>query len=119
MRLRVSENRVLRSFETPRDEIIGGWRKMHNYEHHNLYYSPNTIRMMKSRRMRWAGHVTNVAEKKNIYSILVRKLEGMTPVERSRHRQVDTKMDLGETGGRTWTGFIQLRMETSGKLLLI
>jgi hypothetical protein len=51
--------------------------------------------------MRWAGHVTNVAETRNTYRILVRKLEGKTPVGRSTHRQADTKMNIGETGGRT------------------
>jgi hypothetical protein len=81
-RLRVFENRVVRrTYEPKRDEIIGGWRKLLNDEHHNLYSSPNIIRMMKSRRMRWAGHVTHVAEKRNTYSILLRKPEGKTRVE--------------------------------------
>jgi hypothetical protein len=58
-RLRVFENRVVRRiFGTKRDEVIGGWRKMHNEELHNLYCSPSIIIMIKSRRMRWAGHVT-------------------------------------------------------------
>jgi hypothetical protein len=57
-RLRVCENRVLRGIFGPkRDEVIGGWRKLHNEELHNLYCSPSIIRIIKSRRMRWAGHV--------------------------------------------------------------
>jgi hypothetical protein len=57
-RLRVFENRVLRGiFGTKRDEVTGGWRRLHNEELYNLYSSPSTIRMIKSRRMRWAGHV--------------------------------------------------------------
>jgi hypothetical protein len=62
-RLRVFENRVLRSiFGLKRDELMGGWRKVHNEELHNLYPSPSTIRMTKSRRMRWAGHVARIGE---------------------------------------------------------
>jgi hypothetical protein len=65
-RLRVFENRVLRRiFGRKRDEVTGGWRKVHNEELHNLYSSPSIIRMIKSRRMRWAGHVTRMG-KKNI-----------------------------------------------------
>jgi hypothetical protein len=60
-RLRVSENRVLRRIFGPkRDEVMEGWRKLHNEELHSLYYSPNIIRMTKSRRMRWAGHVVHM-----------------------------------------------------------
>jgi hypothetical protein len=70
-RLRVFENRVLRrTFGPKRDGVIGGWRKLHNEELHNLYSSPNIIRMMKSRRMRWAGHVARIEEKMNAYKIL-------------------------------------------------
>jgi hypothetical protein len=60
-RLRVFENRVLRRIFGPkRDEVTGGWRKLHNEELHNLYSSPSIIRMIKSRRMRWAGHVARI-----------------------------------------------------------
>jgi hypothetical protein len=55
--------------------VIGGWRKLHNEELHNLYFSPSIIRMMKSRRMRWAGHVARMGEKMNAYRILVGKPE--------------------------------------------
>jgi hypothetical protein len=65
-RLRVFENRVSRGIFGPkRDEVTGGWRKLHNEELHNLYSSPSTIRIIKSRRMRWAGHVERFGEKKN------------------------------------------------------
>jgi hypothetical protein len=61
-RLRVFENRVLRGiFGLKRDEVIGDWRKLHNEEFHNLYCSPSIIRMIKSRMMRWAGHVARIA----------------------------------------------------------
>jgi hypothetical protein len=76
-RLRVFENRVLRRIFGPkRDEVIGDWRKLHSEELHNLYYSPILIRMMKSRKMRWAGHATCVRGKKNACRILVEKPEG-------------------------------------------
>jgi hypothetical protein len=73
-RLRVFENRVLRRIFVPkRDEVTGQWRKLHNEELHNLYASPNIIRMIKSRRLRWAGHVARMEEKRNAYRILVGK----------------------------------------------
>jgi hypothetical protein len=68
----VFENRVLRRIFGPnRDEVKGGWNKLHYGEFHNLYSSPSIIRMIKSRRMRWAGHVTRMGEKRNAYRILV------------------------------------------------
>jgi hypothetical protein len=72
----VFENRVLRRIFGPkRDEVTGGWRKLHNEELHNLYLSPSIIRMIKSRRMRWVGHVARMGEK-NAYRILVAMPEG-------------------------------------------
>jgi hypothetical protein len=71
-RLRVFENRVLRRIFGPkRDEVTEGWRKLHNKEYHNLYSFPSIIRMIKSRRMRWAWHVARMGEKRNTYRILV------------------------------------------------
>jgi hypothetical protein len=95
-KLRVFENRVLgRIFGPKRNEIIGGWRKLHNEELHNLYFSPSIIRMIKSGRMRWAGHVARMGLKRNSYRILVRKLEGKRPLGRPRRRWKDNiKMDL-------------------------
>jgi hypothetical protein len=78
-----------------RDEETGGWRKLHNEELHNLYSSPSIIRVIKSRRMRWAGHVARMREKRNAYRIFVGKSEGKSPLGRSRRRWVDNiKMDL-------------------------
>jgi hypothetical protein len=92
----VFENRVLRRMFGPkRDEVTGEWRKLHNEELHNLYPSANVIRMIKLRRMRWAGHVARMGEKRNAYRILVGKPEGRRPLGRSRRRWVDNiKMDL-------------------------
>jgi hypothetical protein len=73
----VFENRVLRRiFEPKRDGVAGGWRKLHKEELHNLYSSPNIIRIIKSRRMRWVGHVVRMGEKRNVYRLLVGKPEG-------------------------------------------
>jgi hypothetical protein len=69
----VFENRVLRIFAPKRDEVTGGLRKLHKAELHNLYSSPNIIRMIKSRTMRWVGHVARMEEKRNAYRMLVGK----------------------------------------------
>jgi hypothetical protein len=99
-RLRVFENRVLRRIFGPmRDEVTREWRKLHNRELHNLYSSPDIIRQIKSRRMRWAGHVARMGEGRNVYRVLVGKPEGKIPLERPRRRWEDgIKMDLTETG---------------------
>jgi hypothetical protein len=79
----VFENRVLRRIFGPkRDEVMGDRRKLHNEELHNLYFSPHIIRMIKSRRMRWAGHVARMEEKKNAYRILVGKPELVSAVSK-------------------------------------
>jgi transcription termination factor 2 len=110
----VSEKRALRRiFEPKRDEDTGGWRKLHNEELHKLYSSPSIIRIIKSRRMRWAGHVARMGEKKkNAYRILVGKPEGKRPLGRPRRRWVDSiKMDLREIGwdGVNWIDMAQER----------
>jgi hypothetical protein len=75
--------------------VTGDWRKLHNEELHNLYSSPNIIREIKSRRMRWAGHVARMGQTRNAYRILVGKPEGRRPLGRPRRRWVDIiKMDL-------------------------
>jgi hypothetical protein len=96
-RLRVSENRVLRIFGPKREED-GSWRKLHNDELHNLYSSPNIVRVIKSRRMRWVGHVARMGEGRGVYRILVGRPEGKRPLGRPRRRWEDNiKMDLRET----------------------
>jgi hypothetical protein len=81
----VFENRVLRRIFGPkRDEVTGDWRKLHNEELHNLYSSPNIIRMIKSRRIRWAGHAARMGETRNAYRILVGRPEGKRPLGRPR-----------------------------------
>jgi hypothetical protein len=103
---------VRRIFGTKRDEVMGKWRKLHNGELHNLYSSPHTIGQIKSRRMRWAGHVARTREGRNVYRVLVGKPKGKRPLERPRHRWEDgIKMGLRETGleGVKWIHLAQDR----------
>jgi hypothetical protein len=112
-KLRVFENRVLRRIFGPtRDGVTGGWRKLHNEGIHNLYSSPSIIRIIKSRRMRWAGHVARMGEKRNAYRLLVGNPEEKRPLGRPRRRWIDNiKMDLLEIGLNVvdWTGLAQDR----------
>jgi hypothetical protein len=86
-RLRVFENRVLRRIFGPkRDEVTGEWRKLHSEELHNLYSSPDIVRQIKSRRMRWAGHVARMGEGRKLYKVLVGKPEGKRPLGKPRRR---------------------------------
>jgi hypothetical protein len=96
----VIENRVLRRIFGPkRNGVMGGWRKLHNEELHNLYSSPSKIRIIKSRRMRWAGHVTRIGEKRNVYRLLIEKREGKRSLGRPRGKWIDNiKMVLLEIG---------------------
>jgi hypothetical protein len=96
--LTVFENRVIRRiFEPKRDEITGEWRKLNNEELDDLYSSPNIIRVIKSRRMRWAGHVARVGERRGAYRVLLGKPEGKRQLGRPRRRWEDNiKMDLQE-----------------------
>jgi hypothetical protein len=97
-KLGVFENRVLRRIFGPkRGGETGGWRKLHNEELHNLYFLPSIIRILKSRRMRWAGHVARMEEKRNVYRLLVRKPEGKRSLGRPRRRWIgNIKMDILE-----------------------
>jgi hypothetical protein len=96
----VFENRVLRRIFGPkRDEVTGGWRKLHNEELHGLCSSPSIVRVIKARRMRWAGHVARMGEVRVAYNILVGRPEGRRPLGRPRRRWEDNiKMDLKEMG---------------------
>jgi len=86
-RLRVFENRVLRRvFGPKRDEVTGKWRKLHNEELRDLYSLPNIVRMVKSRRMRWTGHVARMGEGRGVHRVLVGKPEGKRPLGRPRRR---------------------------------
>ena len=100
--LRVFENMVLRKIFGPRrDEVTGEWRGLHNEELNDLYSSPNIVRVIKSRRMRWAGHVARMSEERGVYRVLVGKLEGRRPMGRPRRRWVDNiRTDL--QGGGMW-----------------
>jgi len=97
-RLRVFENRVFSIiFGLKRDEVTGDWRKLHNEELNDLYCSPNIVRVIKSRRMRWAWHVARLGERRDVYRVLVGKPEGKRTLGRPRRRWEDNiKMDLQE-----------------------
>jgi len=112
--LRVFENRVLRRIFGPkRDEVTWEWRKLHNEEINDLYCSPNIVRVIKSRRMRWAGHVARMGERGGACRILVGKPEGNIHLEdpgvdgRILLRWIFWKWDVG-----VWTGLIWLRIGT-------
>jgi hypothetical protein len=99
-RLRVFENRVLRRiFGSKRDEVTGEWRNMHNEELRDLCSFASIIRIMKSRRMRWVGHIARMGEKKKVCRLLVGKPERKRPLRRPRRRWVDNiRMDVGDVG---------------------
>jgi hypothetical protein len=108
----VFENRVLKIFKPKKDAVARSWRKLHNEGLHNFYSLLSIIRMIKSRRARWAGHVARMGPKMNAYRILVGKPEGKRPLGRQRQRWVDNiKMDLREIGwgGMDWTALAQDR----------
>jgi hypothetical protein len=103
----VFKDRVLRRIFGPkRDEVTVDWRKLHNEERHNLYSSPDIIRQVKSRRMRWAGHVARMGEDRKEYKVLVGKPEGKRPLGRPRRRWEDEirthlrEIGLDSTGSR-------------------
>ena len=94
-----------RIFGPRRDEVTGEWRRLHNEELNDLCSSPNIFRLIKSRRVRWAGHVAHMGERRGVHRVLVGKPEGKRPLRRPRHRWEDNiKMDLQEVGCGVWTG---------------
>jgi hypothetical protein len=95
-----------RMFGPKRDEVTREWRRLHNKELYALYSSPNIIRVIKSRRLRWAGHVTRMGERRGVYRVLVGKPEGRRPLGRPRCKWEDNiKMELREVGwGMDWNG---------------
>jgi hypothetical protein len=99
-RLRVFENKVLRRIFGPKmDEMTGGWGKLHNEQLRDLYSSPSIIRLIKSKRISWAGHVTRMGKERNAYRLLVGKPERKRPVRRPRRRRLDNiGMSLVEVG---------------------
>jgi hypothetical protein len=116
-RVRVFKNTVLRRiFEPKRDRVVGGWRKLHDEEFHKLYSSLSIMRMVKSKRIKWAGHLARM-RKKNSNKILVGKPERKKPLRRHRRRWKDNiKIDLREDGV-VWTGLMWLKIGISGGLL--
>jgi hypothetical protein len=111
MELLIIVNSLLRNLPK-RDEVTGEWRKLHNEELHDLHSSPSIIRIMKARRMRWAGHVGRMGEKRNAYTLLVGKPEDRRPLGRPRRRWLDNiRMDPVEVGWGDvdWIGMSQDR----------
>ena len=110
---RLFENMVLRRIFGPRrDEVMEEWRRLHNEELNDLYCSPNIVRVIKSRRMRWAGHVARMGEERGLYRVLVGKPEGKRPLGRPRRRWVDNiRTELQEVGCgyMDWIGLAQDR----------
>jgi hypothetical protein len=104
-------NRVLRGvFGPKRDVVTGEWRKLHNEELNNLYFLPNIVRVVKSRRMRWVGHVARMGEERGMHRVLVGKPERKRPLGRPRRRcENNIKMDLQEVGRGYWMELAQDR----------
>ena len=112
-KLRMLENKVTRRIFGPRrDEVTGEWRRLHNEELSDLYSSPNIVRVIKSRRMSWSGHLARMGEERGVYRFLVGKPEGKRPLGRPRLRSVgNIRMDLQEVGCGyvDWIGLAQDR----------
>jgi hypothetical protein len=105
---------VLRKIFGPKSEDDGSWRKLHNDELHSLYSSPNVVRVIKSRRMRWAGHVASMGEERGVYRTLVGRPEGTRPLGRPKRTwENNIKMDLREIwiDGANWIRLAQDRVQ--------
>jgi hypothetical protein len=104
-----------RIFGSKRDEVTVEWRKLRIEELIDLYCSLKIVRVIKSRRMRWAGHVARMGEKRGVYMVLVRKPEGRRPLQKPRCELEDNiKMDLQNVGCGVWIGSSWLRIGTGG-----
>jgi hypothetical protein len=109
---------VHRIFGPKRDEVTGEWRKLHSEELHILYLSPNIIRQIKSRRMRWAGHVARMGEERKVYRVLVESRKERDLLEdRGADGRMGSEWILGRLAGWVWSGSSWLRIGTSGGLL--
>jgi hypothetical protein len=110
-RLRVFESRLLRIiFGSKRNKVTGEWRKLHNEELHDLYSLPNIVRVTKSRRTRWAGHVVRTGEERGVFRVLMGKPEGKRPLGRPRRRwEGNIRVDLQDVacGVMDWIGLTQ------------
>jgi hypothetical protein len=108
------KNRVLRRIFRPEREEDGSWRELHNDELHSLYSSPNIVRVIRSRRMRWAGHVVRMGEGRGVNRVLVGKPEGKRQLGRPRCRWEDNiKLNLRQRGidGENWIQLAQDRVQ--------
>jgi len=109
----VFENVVLRRILGPRrDKVTGEWRRLHNEELNDMYSSPNIVQVIKSRRMKWTGHVVCMGEERGVYRVFVGKPEGKRPLGRTRRRWVDNiRTDVQEVGCgyMDWIGLAQDR----------
>jgi hypothetical protein len=113
-RLRIFENGELKRIFGPKREEDGSWRKLHNDELHSLYSSLNIFRVIKSRTLRWEGHVARMGEGRGIYGVLVGRPEGKRPLGRPRRRwKYNIKMDLRDIGidGANWIQLAQDRVQ--------
>jgi len=119
-RLRVFENMVLRRvFGPKKDEVTGEWRKLHKEELNDLYTLPNIVRVVKSKRMRWAGHVARMGEDRGVHRLLVVKSEVKMPFGRPRRRLEDNiKMALEEVGGGRGE-WMELAQNSDGRWALV
>jgi len=116
-RLRIFENRVLRRIFGPKRDEDGSWRKVHNDELHELYSPPNIVRVIKSRKMRWVGHVARMGEGRDACRVFFGRAEGKRPLGRPRRRWEDNiKMDLKEIGidGANWIRLAHDRVQCAG-----